>query len=146
MEEAIPNPWLELRGMPHIELLWATDLPPDVRAATDGIARIWIRKLPLQRQRRSALVHELEHYRAGHRGCQPPKVERHVRAMAARWLLPDIRRVMDDVVFHGGINDPAADGLWVDLTTLRARFDDRHISPREIAYAKKRMEDIHGRH
>lgn len=63
--------------------------------------------------------------------------------MAARWLLPKIRPVMDEIVFHGGINDDAAESLWVDLDTLQARFDDRHVSPMELAYARYRMGDIH---
>lgn len=128
--------------MAHIDLLWVADLPPGVRAATDGVARIWMAHMPLQRQRRSVLAHELEHLRAGHHGCQPPRIERHVRAMAARYLLPSMPTVMDAVVWHGRVCDDAAEDLWVDLATLRARFDHLHTAPNELAYAAKRMREM----
>lgn len=124
--------------MPHVELHWA-DLPEGVRAVTDGVARIWMPHMPLQRQRRSTLAHELEHLRAGHRGCQPRKVERHVRAMAAQYLLPDIRHTVDEVIFYGGINDDAAQDLWVDLATLQARFDLTHMPMQERRLARVRF-------
>lgn len=143
--QAVPHPWRLVRDMPHIDIYWTSDLPPRVRSMTDGVARIWIRTGLQQRERRSSLVHELEHIRAGHRGCQPSKIERHVRTMAARWLLPSMPVVMDTVCWHGRVCDDAAKDLWVDLATLRARFDARHIPMYEVNYANRRMAELgHG--
>lgn len=140
--EPTPHPWRDLRNQPRIDIIWA-DLPRGVRALTDGIARIWLRPGLLQRERRSSLAHELEHVRANHDGCQPSKVERHVRAMAAQYLLPDITVVMDEILYHDGLTDDAADALWVDHATLRARFDPKHTPPRQWHYALNRWRQHH---
>lgn len=96
----------------------------------------------IQRERRSSLAHELEHLRRGHRGCQSDKVERHVRAMAAQWLLRDVRVIADALCFHRGDVDAAADDLWVDEVTLWARFDPAHTPPMERAYVARRLEEL----
>ena len=88
------------------------------------------------------LAHELIHVRRGHRGCQPPAVERAVRHAAARWLLPDIHRVMDEVVFYRGDLELAAEALWVDRATVEARLDPRHTHPAEKAIIRNRIEDF----
>lgn len=141
--EPTPHPWRDLRDRPNIDLIWA-DLPRGVRAVTDGIARIWLHTGLLQRERRSSLAHELEHHHQGHDGCQPPKVERHVRAMAAQYLLPDIVAVMDEVLYNDGVTDEAADALWVDLETLSARLDPLHTPPQQLHYAHQRWARFHG--
>lgn len=145
MQVAPPNPWHVVRDMPHIDIQWVSDLPPKVRSFTDGVARIWIRTGLQQRERRSSLTHELEHIRAGHTYCQPEKIERQIRAQAARWLLPSMPAVMDSVCWHGRICDEAAEDLWVDLITLESRFDLHHMSMYDWNYANRRMAELgHG--
>ena len=135
----VPHPWRELAGMPHIDVVWTDQLPVTVRAATDGHSTIWMSDGLVQRERRSSLAHELEHIRRGHRGCQSPAVEDHVRAHAARRLLPDITDVADGLVWAQGVLDVAAEELWVDTATVRARIDVRWLHPAERAYLRRRI-------
>ncbi|RCK68315.1 ImmA/IrrE family metallo-endopeptidase [Desertihabitans brevis] len=135
---AFHHPWRELRDhFGHVVVFWQAQHGLR-RSATDGTWRIWMDPSLGQAGRRSALAHELEHLRAGHVGCQPPVVERHVRAMAAQRLLPCIRQVADAVVWARGCIDTAADELWVDRDTLLARVDRRHTPPMEVAYVRHR--------
>lgn len=94
--------------------------------ATDG-TRIYLDNRLLQVERRCTLAHELEHIRRGHTGCQSSAVERTVEAAAARWLLPDPRDVADALVSSGMDLHLAADHVWVDVDTLTARLDPRHL-------------------
>lgn len=137
----VAHPWRVLGRLPHIDLIW-TDLPGGYRGLTDGHSRIWLHRRLLQRERRSTLAHELIHIRRGHLGCQPPMVERGVRHAAARWLLPDIHHVMDEVIFYRGDLEHAAEALWVDRATVEARLDLRHTHPAEKAIIRARIEDF----
>ncbi|MFW6598164.1 ImmA/IrrE family metallo-endopeptidase [Propionibacteriaceae bacterium Y2011] len=138
----LPHPWRDLRtNHPHIDVHWA-DLPHGIWALTDGVARIWMHRGLVQRERRSTLAHELVHLRRDHRGCQPPRVERQVRAAAAAWLLPDITAVADALCFYGDDYDGAADDLWVDEPTLWARLDPVHAPAAERAYVARRLEEL----
>lgn len=113
-------------------MLHITDLPGTVWGATDGRAILLDAKL-LQVERRCTLAHELEHIRRGHTGCQPPAIEAAVEAAAARWLLPEPRAVADALVWAGMDLHLAADHLWVDVDTLAARLDPKHLHPAERA-------------
>jgi hypothetical protein len=92
-----------------------------------------------QVERRCTLAHELEHLRRGDRGCQPEVVEARVRHAAARWLLPDPGTVADALVWAGGDLEVAADELWVDEPTLRARLDGRLLGVDEANYIGARV-------
>lgn len=83
------------------------------------------------------------HVRRGHHGCQPETIERQVRHAAARWLLPDIHHVMDEVIFYRGDLELVAEDLWVDRATVEARLDPRHTHPAEKAIIRRRIEDLH---
>lgn len=122
--------------MPHIDVVWTDQVPVTVRAATDGHSTIWMSRGLVQRERRSSLAHELEHVRRGRRGCLPPAVEDHVHAHAARRLLPD---GADGLVWAQGVLDVAAEELWVDTATVRARIDVRWLHPAERAYLRRRI-------
>ncbi|MHC6176207.1 ImmA/IrrE family metallo-endopeptidase [Glutamicibacter sp. X7] len=67
---------------------------PTMPAATDG-ERIWIDPDLSRAEIRCALMHEMFHVSSGHRGCQPPAVEREVCLEVARILVSfnDLRRV-----------------------------------------------------
>lgn len=126
----MPHPWRTLRALPRITLVWA-DLPTGVRGLTDGHSRIWLHRRLLQRERRAALAHELVHIERGHRGCQPPSIERAVRQAVARWLLPDLRAVCDELVFYAGHLELVAEALWVDRVTVEARLECLTAGERE---------------
>ena len=87
------NVWGMLRSLAHVVIIW--DRPhPDMVAATDG-RRIWIDPALTAAERRCFLAHEAFHIKYGHRGCQPPAVERQVDLEVARFLVPftDLQRV-----------------------------------------------------
>lgn len=84
-----------------------------------------------------ALAHELEHIRAGHDGCQPRGIEGQVRNRAARFLLPDPHPIAEALV-------SAAEELWVDEDTLRARLDIRHLHPAERAIIVNQINALEG--
>jgi len=64
----------------------ATRLPGFLVAATNGRTIYLDERLTL-REKRCAITHELVHIESGHSECQPPAVERKVRALAARRLV-----------------------------------------------------------
>lgn len=80
------QPWGKLRTLAHIAIIW-TRPHSHASAATDGTSRIWIDPTLTQIERRCALTHELLHIQYGHRGCQPPAIERSVCLEAARLLV-----------------------------------------------------------
>lgn len=135
-----PHPWQTLGHRPHITVHWVT-LPRGVWGLTDGRRTIWMHRKLLQRERRATLAHELEHIRRGHVGCQPPTVERQVRHHAARFLLPNLHTVLDEIVFHRGDLEHVAEALWVDRLTVQARIDPLHTHPAEKAIISRRLEE-----
>jgi hypothetical protein len=134
----LPHPWRDLRALAHV-VVHHVDLRPGIWGAGDGESRIWLDKRLGQVERRCTLAHELEHLHRGHRGCQDPVTEAHVAAMAARHLLPDPHAVADALVWSRGDLEVAADELWVDEPTLRARLDARHLHPAERAIIVARI-------
>lgn len=113
-----PDPWAELRTMPHIDLVWG-GLPAGWRGATDG-RTIWLSANLTQRERRSTLAHELTHIRLGLLGAQPPACEERVRVATARWLLPDLDAVAD--ALSDSTPEDAALDLWVADDILMTRL------------------------
>lgn len=79
---------------------------------------------------------------AGHDGCQTPAVESRVRNAAARYLLPSPHVVADALVWSRGCLHQAADELWVDEPTLRARLDPVHLHPAERAIIVARLQEV----
>lgn len=92
-----------------------------------------------QVERRCTLALELEHLRRGDHGCQDEATESTVAAAAARYLLPDPHIVAEALVWARGDIETAADELWVDEPTLRARLDARHLHPAEHAIIVRRI-------
>lgn len=131
------HPWRELRALAHVVVHY-DDLRAGDWGATDGQPRIWLDRQLGQVERRCMLGHGLEHIRRGRRGRQDERTERQVEAAAARYLLPD-PRVVAALVWARGDVEAAADELWVDEATLRARLDSRHLHPAERAIIVERI-------
>lgn len=138
-----PHPWRDLRRLAHVAVHFG-ELRPGVWGSTDGDHRIWLDRRLGQVERRCTLAHELEHLRRGHDGCQDETTERAVHAAAARYLLPDPRVIADALVWARGDVTAAADELWVDEPTLRARLDPRHLCPVERAIIVERINRFEG--
>lgn len=134
----LPHPWRDLRALAHV-VVHHVELRPGVWGAGDGHSRIWLDRRLGQAERRCTLAHELEHLARGHRGCQDPATEATVCAAASRYLLPDPHAVADALVWARGDLEVAADELWVDEPTLRARLDARHLHPAERAIIVARI-------
>ncbi len=115
----VPHPWRGLRALAHIVVHYAR-LPS--LGFTDGERVIWLDSRLLQVERRCTLAHELAHIRR----------ERAVERDAARYLLPDIHRVADAIVWSVGRLEEAADELWVDVPMLEARLSGLHPSERAV--------------
>lgn len=126
--------------MTHVIVTWV-HLPHGVWGLTDGGHRVWLDARLGQAERRSTLAHELEHIRRGHHGCQPPAVEASVEHHAARRLIPDVHALADALVWARGHLGEAADELWVDVPTLRARLDPTHLHPAEVEILRRRLTD-----
>lgn len=126
-----PHPWREWRGMPEVALHWV-ELPGTKRATTDGRRNVWFGKNKmLQVERRCTSRHEQEHIIAGHTGCVTGTEEARVRFRAAQWLCPNPKHVADALIASGGGVHDAADALWLDEPTFRARLDQRFMHPAE---------------
>jgi len=132
-----PHPWRELRALSHLVVRFR-ELRPGRWGESAGHL-IWLDRHLGQVERRCTLAHELEHVRRGDLGCQPEAVEARVRHAAARFLLPDSRDVADALVWARGDLEEAADHLWVDEPTLRARLDERLLDCAEAAFIGGRV-------
>lgn len=139
------NPWRALRSLADWTLTWA-DLPVGVLGVTHFETRtITLAQGMTQAQRRCTIAHELEHVDRGpvlehHR----EREERRAEAHAARRLLPSPHSIADALVWAGGDVAAAADELWVDEATLRARLDPRHLHPAERAIIVERINRLEG--
>lgn len=132
----MPHPWRRLRALTDWTLHWA-HLEPGVWGLTDHHARtITLDRRLTQVERRCTLAHELEHV-AGHHD------ETVCDRNAARSLLPDVRRVGEALAWAHSLEE-AADELWVDEPTLRARLE--HLHPAERHYLRRRLADEHRHH
>lgn len=129
-----PDPWQTLRDQPHLDLVWG-GLPAGWRGATDGHT-IWIATGLTQRERRSALAHELAHIRLGLIGPQSTSCEERVREATARWLLPDLAVVADAMA--DSTPEAAALDLWVADDVLATRL--AHLTDGERAYIDSRID------
>lgn len=122
------HPWGKLRSLVDVVVIWASPAP-GIPAATDGEFRIWLDPRLSQRERRCALTHELVHMELGHRGCQPPAVERQVREAAARYLV-SWDQLLAETPWAMNLAE-LADDLWVTELVLRDRI--QALSTDEVA-------------
>lgn len=130
--DMLPHPWRRLRALGDEWRLRFGPLPDGDHGATNVLTkRIVLVPGLTQAERRSTLAHELEHA-AGHTN------ERVCDRNAARYLLPDVRRMGEALAWAHDIEE-AADELFVDLPTLLTRLDGLH--PCERAYLRRRLAD-----
>lgn len=128
------HPWRALRGLPHVTLRQA-ELPPFVRAATDG-RQILMHPELLQRERRSSLTHELVHIERGDTCACDAGDESRVRQETAHRLIT-LEALAAALAWTRDIAE-LAEELWVDEITVRTRLE--HLHPSERHYLKRRLE------
>lgn len=134
------HPWRAFRELVDWTLHWA-HLPEGLLGITDYRARtVTLDSRLTQAERRCTIAHETEHI---HRGPVPgwlwPREEIAVDRNVARKLLPDIKLVGEALAWANS-NTEAADELWVDEATLKARLD--HLHPAERAYLMRRLAEV----
>lgn len=137
------NPWHSLRDLgPTWVLRWSDDLPDDMYGKTD----FWERVITLREgmsfeERRCTIAHELEHIRRGPTSkCAVLMEEAVVDRTVARYLLPCVRQVVDEMVWHRGDYEMTSEGLWVDPWTLEVRLATLEVP--EQAYLLDRLADV----
>ena len=136
---AMWHPWRTLRGMPDVTVHLRRDLPVGVRAATDGQQILMSSRL-LQRERRAALAHELEHIRHCRVVDCTHRDEVFIRQAAARRLI-DIEQLAKALVWTQDV-DELAEELWVDVDTVRTRLE--HLHPAERLHLRRRLAERDG--
>ncbi|MFJ4284050.1 ImmA/IrrE family metallo-endopeptidase [Paenarthrobacter nicotinovorans] len=122
------HPWRTLRTLNHIRLS-LVKMPDGGLGRTNGVDAIWLDKRQQQVERRCTLTHELVHIEHRHTECQPPAIEREVRAEAARRLIRFtdlLRHLAWARSFH-----ELADELWVTEGVLADRVNN--LTPEEWA-------------
>ncbi|QLQ16103.1 MAG: ImmA/IrrE family metallo-endopeptidase [Micropruina sp.] len=139
------HPWRELRAMDDWTLDWER-LPRGVLGVCDWEARVITLDSRLrQPERRCTVLHEILHAKRGVFADDPvlmAKEEAAIERLVARALIP--LRALGEALAWAHTLDEAADELWVDLATLRARLD--HLHPSERHYLIRRLEhDDHTR-
>lgn len=120
------HPWRTLSSMPDVTIHWCDDLPMGLRAATDG-RQIWMSAHLLQRERRAALAHELEHIHHHRIANCTAKDEAFISQAAARRLIA-FDQLADAIVWATNLHE-LAEELWVDVDTVRTRL--LHLHPAE---------------
>lgn len=115
-----PHPWRRFREhFPHVNLHLVDWLPAGVLAATDGHANVVMRDTLLQRERRVAIAHEMEHLEHADACGQASAVEDAINAKIARELIP-LDALIDAARWDRRIT-VMAEELWVteDLVVTR---------------------------
>lgn len=130
------HPWRSLRAMTHVVVHWARPHPA-APGATDGATRIWLDPRMTQVERRCVLTHELVHLEHGHHGCQPPAVERAVRAETARRLV-SAEALLAAAPWALSL-DELADELWVTPLVLADRLE--HLTAAERVLLEAALAD-----
>ena len=128
------HPWRVLRSHAYVTLLRHDSGPAGFTRFPE--ATISLRRDLTQVERRCTLTHELQHVIRGpflehNRAKEEAAVER-----ASARLLIGVRELGEALAWAHNPHE-AADELWVDVATLRARLD--HLHPAERAYLKRRL-------
>lgn len=129
-----PHPWRRLRELAHVTLVWHSGgIRGWCRHSTQQIS---LRDDLTQADRRSALLHEIEHLAGGPaiRGYVEQD-ERATSQRAARWLIP-FENLAEAIVWAGDDYE-LAEELWVDVHTVRERLSG--LSAEESAELSRRM-------
>ncbi len=134
------HPWQAFRDLAEWTLVWRP-LPLGIWGLTNFKTRtVTIATGLTQAQRRCTIAHETQHVL---RGPVPKpyraREERVVDRNAARLLLPNVEEIGEALAWAQDEYE-AAEVLWVDEHILRARLESLH--PSELAYLKRRLEDL----
>lgn len=113
------DPWRCIEAYPHVEVQ-VVRLPDKIAGCTDGQTIYMDDRLTILEQR-CVLTHELVHVHREHDGCQPPAVEREVRAQTARVLVP-FDALQDALCWSGSLRE-VAEELHVTVPVLEDRLD-----------------------
>ena len=130
-----PHPWRRLRELAHVKLNWVeSGRKGRVRHSTQ---EIFLRTDLTQAERRSVLLHEIEHLAGGPavRGYRDLD-ERDTTARACRWLIP-IEALLDGLIYCRD-DVELAEHLWVDLKTVQARLTG--LTAAETEWLNERMD------
>lgn len=135
------HPWRAFRDLVEWTLHWRP-MPEGILGVTDFTARtVTLDTRLTQAERRCTIAHETQHI---NRGPVPASAvyrsreERYVDQAAARQLI-DIRALGEAIAWSES-HAEAAEELWVDEATLRARL--AHLHPSEKAYLKRRLAEV----
>lgn len=135
------HPWRAFRNLAHVTLRWTHQLPAGIMDYTDHeTSEVVMLNGLTQAERRCTIAHEMQHVVRG--PVLPHMVEREEREVdkiAARLLLPDIQAVGEALAWAQRDIVEAAEELWVDVDTLRARLANLH--PSERGYLKIRLSE-----
>lgn len=133
------HPWRAFRDLTHVTLHWA-HLPDGVLGLTDfDTGTVTLAHGMNQAERRCTIAHETQHVV---RGPVPAylraREEREVDRISARLLLPCVKQLGEVLAWAHNLFE-AAEELWVDEPTLRARLESLH--PAERGYLRTRLEE-----
>lgn len=124
-----PHPWRRFRDRwPHVHLHMVDWLPASILAATDGHTKVVMRDTLLQRERRVAIAHEMEHLEHRDTCGQTSQVEDAINAKIARDLIP-LPHLIDAARWDHRIA-VIAEELWVTEALVITRIEtlDAHES------------------
>ncbi|MBN8883341.1 MAG: ImmA/IrrE family metallo-endopeptidase [Salana multivorans] len=130
------HPWRWLRSRPEIDLAWSPSIVQ--MGHTDGLSQITLHSRLNQVERRCTLAHEAAHVHLGHtHGCGG-RDEEQARRLAAYWLI-EFDALLTVLAWTEHLAE-AADELWVDESTLKARL--RGLSEIERAALTRKAREM----
>lgn len=133
------HPWQRFRALTQWRLDF-TSLPGNLLGTTNHATKtVTLDRRLLQAERRCTIAHELEHIARGPTPTDPilaAREEETIDRIVARKLITI--RALGEALAWTTSTEEAADELWVDVPTLKARL--RSLHPSERAYLKKRLE------
>lgn len=136
------HPWRAFGLLTDWKLEWTDDLPFGVWGHTiHAEKRVLLANGMDEAERRCTIEHERHHILRGPAPIgQEMREELLVDRLAARKLMPSIRRIGHAMAFHHAHIESAAHELWVDETMLHVRLSA--LAPRERAWLNEQLETI----
>ncbi len=135
MFEKMFHPWRQLRGLEDVTITWESR--EGRLGETNGTTHINLHPNQSQVQRRCTLTHELAHIHLGHVHGSNEYLEAQADTLAAQWLIP-LPHLINAMRWSDYLEE-IAEELWVDLPTLKARF--QYLTDPEIAAIRRALEE-----